>query len=80
MKENKIVNVEFFGGIMGLFNSPRKRLEKVVKAHNEEGFKVRQVITGNPNLLFLLFSIVILILTLFIYQPLPGYMVIFEKE
>ncbi|WP_321991482.1 hypothetical protein [Marispirochaeta aestuarii] len=80
MKENRIVNVGFFSGIMGPFNTPRRRMENVVKTHNNEGYKVKQVISGNPNSLFMILSFLILILTLLIYQPLPGYIVIFEKE
>ena len=79
VKENKVINVKFFGGIIGLFNVPRKRLEKVVQEENSHGWCVRQVLPGNPNPFFMILSFIVLALTVLLYQPLPGYMVIFEK-
>ena len=79
MLQQKVVNVNFFGGIMSLINSPRRRLENVIKTHNDEGYRVVFVLPGRFNIVFLLVSIIILIGTLFIWQPAPGYIVIFEK-
>ncbi len=80
MKENKVINVSFIGGIIGLFNTPRRRLEKAIQRANKEGWAVRQVQSGNPNIVFLLLSLILLIITLFLYMPTPGYMVILERE
>ena len=80
MKTNKVLNVNFFGGIMGLINSPRKRLEQAVNKANADGWSVRQILPGSLNPLFLIFSFIILFVTLLIYMPLPGYMVVLEKE
>lgn len=78
--QQKVVNVNFFGGIMSLINSPRKRLEKVIKEHNEQGYRVVFILPGRFNIVFLLLSMLVLVATLFIWQPLPGYMVIFEES
>ncbi len=77
--QQKVVNVNFFGGIMSLINSPRKKLEKVIKEHNEQGYRVVFILPGRFNIVFVLLSMIILAITLLIWQPLPGYMVIFEK-
>ena len=78
--QQKVVNVNFFGGIMSLINSPRKMLEKVIKEHNEQGYRVVFILPGRFNIVFLLLSMIVLVVTLFIWQPLPGYMVIFEES
>ena len=77
--QQKVVNVNFFGGIMSLINSPRKRLENVIKEHNEQGYRVAFILPGRFNIVFMLLSLIVLVVTLFIWQPLPGYMVIFEE-
>ncbi len=79
MVNQKVVNVNFFGGIMALFNSPRRRLENVIVEHSNQGYRVAFILPGKFNIFFLLFSTIILVCTLLIWQPLPGYMVIFEK-
>ena len=80
MRENKVVNVKFIGGIIGLFNVPRKRLEKVIQEANGQGWSVRQILPGNPNLIFMVVALIVLGLTLLLYMPLPGYMVVLERE
>jgi hypothetical protein len=79
MKTNELVNVMFFGGIAAIFNSPRKRLEKTIKNMNQQGWCVRQVIPAKLNIVFIALSLAVLLLTAFIYMPIGGYMVIFEK-
>ena len=76
---NKIVNVKFMGGILGIINSPTNVLRNAILQENADGYKVRQIIQGRFSIIFHAVSIVILFCTAFIYQPTPGYIIIFEK-
>ena len=79
-KINKIINVNFMGGILGLFTSPRNVLQNKIQNANNEGWSVRQVQKGALNPAFVILSVMILFMTCFIYMPTSGYMVILEKE
>lgn len=78
MFKNEVVNINLVGGIAGLFSSPRKIVEETIHDYNRKGYKVRVIINPNPNPLFVLLSYVCLVVTLFIYAPVPGYMIVFE--
>ena len=80
MKKNRVENVRLVGGIVGLFMPAHKTLEAVLDRCNEDGWVVRTVLRAKEDYLVALVGIIILFLTLFIYTPLPGYIVILEKE
>ena len=76
---NKIISVNFWGGLMGLFNSPVRKLQTQLFEYIEAGYRVQQVIPGQFSLMFELVSLIILVFTMGIYQPRPGYIVILEQ-
>lgn len=79
-KINKVVRVNFAGGILGLlFGSSRGKVESVVQKHNADGWSVAEVITDNPNLALILVRAVLLILTLGLWTISSGYLFIMER-
>jgi len=80
MKANRVINVNMWGGILSLIDSPRKKLESTIREQNKSGWNVSFILPGKFNFIFAFISTIVLVITVFIYQPLPGYMVIFEKE
>ena len=79
MRTNKVVNVLMAGGWVGLFSSPRKRIERALLKQNADGWTVRQVLPPNLNPLFILIALLCLAVTCTVYMPLPGYTVM-EKD
>ncbi len=77
--KNRVVNVSLSGGIVGLFISPRQRIENEINYMNEQGYKFVYSLGANSNIVFLGFAIFVLFITLFIYMPVPSYMLVFEK-
>ena len=77
--KNKVVNVSLSGGIVGIFVSPRKKIEEKINFMNAQGYKFVYSLGANSNIIFLIFSVFVLAITCFIYMPLPSYMLVFEK-
>lgn len=79
---NKIVNVEMTGGLIGLFmHEPASKLSQVIARHNQEGWKVVQVIpSSSGNILLIVRRILFLILTLLLYTTANGYYIVFERS
>ena len=75
---SKIIKVDFWGGALGLFNSPIKRLQAELDDYITKGYRVQQVIPGQHGFLYEIYSLVVLIISFGFYQPRPGYMVIIE--
>lgn len=82
MAANKIINVTFTGGIIGFFlDSPKNKLNRIVKKENQNGMRVVQVIPAESgNIFLILFRLIILLMTFFLYTPVNGYYVIMEKK
>ena len=77
---NKVVNVTCVGGIIGLLTeSPQNKLDNIIKTENANGWKVVQVIPSARGYI-LLYRLIILILTLFLYTTVDGYYVIMERN
>jgi pSer/pThr/pTyr-binding forkhead associated (FHA) protein len=81
-QKNKVVNVNLKGGILGILaNSPQNTLNKRIKKENANGWKVIQVIPASSgNILLLIFRIVLLVITVFLFTTANGYYIIMEKE
>ncbi len=79
MKRNKVVNVPYCGDIMSFFNSPKNRLNSCIENHNNEGWSVKFIIPAQNNIFFVMWGILVLLMTAFVYQPLSGQTIIFEK-
>lgn len=79
---NKVVNVIFTGGIIGLFAaSPQSSLNNRIKKENANGWRVVQVIPADSGNIFLyIFRLLLLLITLFLYTTSNGYYVILEKR
>lgn len=79
-KKNKVVRISYSGGLFGLlFGSARGKLEKVLEDHNDKGWNLAEVIPDNPNLLILVFRLVILTLTLGLWTLSTSYLLILER-
>lgn len=79
-KINKVVRVNFSGGILGLlFGSSRGKVETVVQKHNSDGWNVAEVIPDNPNLALLFLRLLLLMVTLGLWTLASGYLFIMEK-
>ena len=79
--ENKVAKVRLIGGIIGLFISPKDRLENAMKSANAEGWRTVQVISqSSGNILVLILKLILLCLTLFLFTFADGYYVILERN
>lgn len=81
MVEHKIVIVRLTGGILGaLAGRPHVRLERQLQYEAEAGWEVTQVLpeAGSSGLLRLLY-LLILVCTLLLWAPEPGYMVVMKR-
>ena len=80
--KNKVINVTLHGGIIGLLiSSPMQRLNKEIKAANETGWNVVQIIPSESGNLFLfLLRLFLLCITLLLYTTANGYYVVLEKK
>jgi len=79
-KTNKVVRISYSGGLLGLlFGSARGKLEKVLEDNNGKGWNLAEVIPDNPNLLILVFRLVILTLTLGLWTLSTSYLLILER-
>ena len=79
-KTNKVVRISYSGGLLGLlFGSARGKLEKVLEDHNSKGWNLAEVIPDNPNLLILVFRLIILTLTLGLWTLSTSYLLILER-
>ncbi len=79
-RTNKVVRVNFAGGLLGLiFGSHRGKLETVISQENSNGWNLAEYIPDNPNLALLLLRLVLLVLTLGLWTIATGYILVFEK-
>jgi len=79
---NKVVKVGLRGGLISLFSdNPQMALNKTVMRKNADGRQVVQVIPDDSgNILTMLFRLVVLLVTLFLYTPANGYFLIMESR
>ncbi len=79
---NKMIRVKCAGGIIGLFSkSPLETLKERIQLENLKGWTVVQVIPITyENYLVLMFRILLLLLTLFIYTTANDYFIILERK
>ena len=80
-QKNKVVNVNFTGGLIGLFSvSPLNSLNSRITKENANGWKVIQVIPADSGNIFLaIFRFLLLLITFFLYTTTNGYYVIMER-
>ena len=80
-KQNKIINVPLYGGIIGaLSSSPLQRLNKEIRAANAQGWKVLRIIpSASGNLFLSVWRIILLCITLFFFTTKNGFYVVIEK-
>ena len=79
---NKVVTVDLTGGLIGLFTcSPVKELNKSIKCENDNGWKVVQVIFAKHfNFLEIVVSVLMLVVTLFLYTKISGFYIVLERK
>jgi hypothetical protein len=79
-RTNKVVRVNFAGGILGLiFGSHKGKLEGVINKQNAEGWNLAEVIPDNLNIALILIRLILLILTLGLWTFSTGYLLVFER-
>ena len=79
--ENKVVKIRLIGGIIGLFISPKDRLENEMKSANAEGWRTVQVIPqSSGNILVIILKLILLVITLFLFTFAEGYYITFERN
>ena len=79
-KTNKVVRINYSGGLLGLlFGSARGKLEKVLEDNNRSGWNLAEVIPDNPNLVILIVRLIILTLTLGLWTLSTSYLLILER-
>ena len=77
---NRLYRANMSGGILGWLGTSSKRsLGAAMFRANRDGFEVVLVVLDTTNLLRNLLYLIILCLTLFIWCPAPGYLVIARR-
>lgn len=79
--ENKVVNVTLTGGLIGYWgSSPKRRLQRALTRHNEQGWRFVHVIPAESgNFLLALLRALISLVTLGIYVPMNGFYLFLER-
>lgn len=82
MKINKIDRIYLAGGLLGaLFTNPRAAIDSRVEEANKNGWNLHQIIPHTETNLFMrMLSVVLLLLTLFMWTFGAGYILVFEKK
>jgi hypothetical protein len=62
-----------------VFGSARGKLENVLEDNNGQGWNLAEVIPDNPNLLILVFRLIVLTLTLGLWTLSTSYLLILER-
>jgi hypothetical protein len=79
-KTNKVVRVNYAGGILGLIGgNARGKLEQIIHHHNADGWNVAEVVTDNPNLVIWFLRALLLMVTLGLWTIGSSRLVIFER-
>lgn len=79
-RTNKVVRVNFAGGILGLiFGSHKGKLESAINKQNADGWSLAEVIPDNPNIALILLRLIFLLLTLGLWTLATGYILVFER-
>jgi hypothetical protein len=76
---NVIERIHFTGGIIGLFVSDETNVQSCIDRLNNSGYRVKMMLPAGHSFLSLLLSTLLLVVTLFLYTRMPGYLVIGEK-
>ena len=79
---NKIINITLPGGLIGfLISSPQRSLNNRIKKENSSGWRVIQILPADSgNLFLILFRLVLLIITFFLFTTANGYYVVLERK
>ena len=79
-KENKVIRVNFSGGLIGLvFGSHKGKLQKEIDEQNKGGWNYVDSLPDDPNLLLIILRLLILTVTLGLWTLGVGYILIFER-
>lgn len=73
---NQVHRVKMSGGLLGLFQDPQKKLQQDLTAMNNGGQELVTILGDEWSAGQQVVSVIILFLTLCIWCPAPGYMVI----
>jgi hypothetical protein len=80
-KANQIERIFYAGGLYGIiFGSSRGKLQAKVEEMNARGWSLHLIHEDKSNLLIVLFKILILIMTLFIWTIGSSELLVFEKD
>lgn len=82
MASQKVVRVEFTGGIIGLlFTDPEKDINKVIEKASLDGWEVdHMVFHRTQNVLVLALQMALLVLSFGLITGTPGYMILFKRK
>jgi len=75
-----VVDFSMHGGLIGLFLRYSKTLESFLNKKHKEGWDFVRMDSDNPNIITLLLSLILLIITVFIYTKFPAKVLIFKRR
>lgn len=79
-KENKVIRVNFSGGLIGLvFGSHKGKLQKEIDEQNKSGWNYVDSLPDDPNLVLIILRLLLLTVTLGLWTLGVGYILIFER-
>ena len=79
-KQNKVIRVSFFGGIIGLLvGSHRGKLENNILKMNADGWNLAEVIPDHINLILWILRLLLFLVTLGLWTLGTGYILVFER-
>ena len=80
-KINQIERISYSGGIYGaIAGSSKGKLQAKVEEMNQRGWNLHLIHSDSVNLLHIIFRVIILFMTLFIWTFGSSELLIFEKE
>ncbi len=80
-KENLVERINYSGGLLGLFfGSSKGKLQNRVTQLNKEGWNLHLIHNDGGNLLIVIFRIILLCLTLFMWTIGSSELLVFERE
>ena len=71
--------MSYNGGLLGAFSSDRKKLQVEINRQNDQGYRLAHVLPGKVSALSVVVQLVCLLLTLFLWSPVYGETLVFER-
>jgi hypothetical protein len=77
--ESRVVQMNYTGGIIGIFSNKRIKLESEIQRWNGDGYRLRHVLPSKSGIAQAIVQLLCLTVTLMIWCVEPGETLVFER-